>query len=236
MKHRKKIVVATMSIIFIAVCLQLPIAAMAADSPVPTPAPVATAEDSPVLTPERAAMDATTSSNAEPTASSSEASAQTSKTFTLRAMAAKKFDAGQKLSAEEYRSLGAGCVGFEAHHTFFDDVATITIVYKDSPADKAGIRVGDKIIQPEKAEDEKSESDPIQSRQKVKCGQAGTRVDVTVLRNGQPETITLVRMNIEDIQEPEYRQSWEQILRRLGYPQEGNFSGTSLKTLTPAPQ
>ena len=154
-------------------------------------------------------------------------------TFNLHATAIKKFDAGKKLSAAEYRSLEAGCAGFEAHHIFFEDIATITVVYKDSPAYKAGISVGDKIVAPEEEEDEKSEANPTQSRQKVKCGKAGTPVDLTVLRDGKPVTITLIRMNIEDIQEPEYRHNWEQILHRLGYPQGGSFSGTSLKDLTP---
>jgi hypothetical protein len=151
----------------------------------------------------------------------------------LRGSAIKKFDAGEHLSSEEYRSLEAGCVGFESHHVFFQDLSTITVVYQDSPAYNAGIRVGDQIVAPEKVEDAKFIADPTLSRQKVKCGKAGTPVDVTVLRDGEPVKLTLIRMNIEDIQEPEYRRNWEQILRRLGYPQEGDFSGKSLKDLTP---
>ena len=153
--------------------------------------------------------------------------------FSLHASAVRKLDAGKHLSSQEYRSLEAGCVGYEAHHTFFEDIATIMVVYQNSPAAKAGIKVGDQIVAPEEAEDEKFEANPTQSREKVKCGRANTPVDVTVLRDGKPVTITLLRMNIEDIKEPVYRHNWEEILRRLGYPQEGSFSGTSLKDLTP---
>lgn len=154
-------------------------------------------------------------------------------TTTLRGSAMKKFDAGQELSAEEYRSLEAGCAGFESHHVFFQDIATITMVYKDSPAARAGIKIGDKILAPEKVEDAKFEEDPSISRQKVVCGRAGTPVDLTVLRDGKPVKLTLIRMNIEDIKEAKYRHSWERILRQLGYPTDGNFSGTSFNDMTP---
>jgi len=153
--------------------------------------------------------------------------------FQLRAQAVKKFDAGLTLSADEYRSLEAGCAGYESDRTFFQDIAKVSVVYKDSPAEKAGIRRGDKIIDHPKDNDDAARGNPSQPREEVTCGRAGTPVDVTVLRNGKPETLTLVRMNIEDIQEPRYRRQWEQLLRQLGYPKEGSFSGTSLKKLTP---
>src|SRR5271170_1160871 len=37
----------------------------------------------------------------------------------LYALAAKKLAAGQELSADEYRSLGVGCAGYESNRTFF---------------------------------------------------------------------------------------------------------------------
>jgi PDZ domain len=147
----------------------------------------------------------------------------------LHAQATKKFDAGEKLSSEEYRSLGAGCVGYESDRTFFQNIAIISDVYKDSPADKAGIRKGDKVIDTENDDD--SITDPSQPLQAVTCGRAGTPVKVTLLRNGHQEKLTLTRMNIEDIQEPKYRHAWEKVLRQLGYPKEGYFSGTSMSSL-----
>jgi hypothetical protein len=159
--------------------------------------------------------------------------AATSEPFKLHAQAVKKFDAGLTLSADEYRSLDAGCAGYESDRTFFQDIARVSVVYKDSPAEKAGIRKGDKIIDKPADNDDAARSDPTQPRQEVTCGRAGTPVDVTVLRNGKPETLTLIRMNIEDIQEPRYRHAWEQVLRQLGYPKEGSFSGTTLKNLKP---
>ncbi|MDR3615372.1 MAG: hypothetical protein P4L53_17570 [Candidatus Obscuribacterales bacterium] len=191
------------------------------------------AQDIPAFAPAQVATFASPSITAGSASSVSDTLAPTSQSTLLRGNAMKKFDAGKHLSSEEYRSLEAGCVGFESHHVFFEDLSTITIVYRDSPAYRAGIRAGDQIVAPEEVEDAKFEADPTISRLKIKCGRAGTPVDVTVLRDGQPVKLTLLRMNIEDIQEPEYRHSWEKVLRQLGYPQDGDFSGTSLKDLTP---
>jgi len=213
------------SLLAVALCLQLPLAVRA--------------DDASGLVPEAATIDSTPSGptgvqGASDTNAKPQPEATPSETLTLHAQAVKKFDAGQTLSAEEYRSLEAGTVGFEANKPFFQDIAVVTVVYKDSPADKAGIRVGDKLFDNEAKEDEAAREDPTQPRQKVTCGKAGTPKDVTVLRGGKPVTLTLVRMNIEDIQETKYRHLWEQIVRRLGYPEEGSFSGTSLTNLTPA--
>jgi hypothetical protein len=144
-------------------------------------------------------------------------------------MAAAKLESGKKLTAEEYRSLQAGCVGYESDRTFFTDIAKVSIVYKDSPAEKAGIRKGDKLVDHEN--DDEARADPTQPRQGVTCGLAGSTVTITVLRHNKPEPLTLTRMNIEDIQEPDIRREWEGIVRRLGYPKEGTFSGTSFKNL-----
>jgi hypothetical protein len=151
--------------------------------------------------------------------------------ITLHAQAVKKLAQGLELSADEYRSLGAGCVGYESDRTFFQDIAIVSIVYKDSPAEKAGIRKGDKLIDHEN--DDEARANPSQPRQEITFDQAGTTTDIIVLHHGQRETLTLTRMNIEDIQEPNIRHEWETIIRRLGSPKGGSFSGTSLKNLKP---
>jgi hypothetical protein len=143
--------------------------------------------------------------------------------------AAAKLDAGKKLTAEEYRSLQAGCCGYESDRTFFTSVAKVSVVYKDSPAEKAGIHRGDKIYDPQN--DDEARSDPTQPRHAVTCGRAGTDETIILLKHNQKVPVTLTRMNIEDIQEPEYRHEWEKVLRQLGYPKDGTYSGTSMKNL-----
>lgn len=142
----------------------------------------------------------------------------------LYKIAAQKLRDGARLSSEEYRSLGAGCIGIESHRTYFQKVAIVTAVYKDSPAEKAGLRKGDKLIDNDH-EDNEAKSDPSVPRWKVVCGQAGASQEITILRHHKPVTVTLMRMNIEDIVEDKYRHEWERIVSMLGNPQRGNFTG-----------
>jgi C-terminal processing protease CtpA/Prc len=148
---------------------------------------------------------------------------------TLYGAAVKKINAGQVLSAEEYRDLGAGCTGFEAKKDFFQNIAKVIAVYPGSPAEKAGIRIGDKII--EDLNPVQAEEHPDKPLFAVVCGQAGTPKDVTLLRDGKPVKITLIRMNIEDIQDPQARHKWEQFVRHLDFPTEGTFIAPSIKSL-----
>lgn len=144
-------------------------------------------------------------------------------------LAAQKLASGQKLSAEEYRSLQAGTFGYETDRTFFTNTAKVSIVYKDSPADKAGIRKGDKILVHEN--DDEARKDPTQPSQEVSCGLAGTSETIQLLVHGKPTPITLTRMNIEDIEEPHIRKEWEDLVRQLGYPRQGTFKGPNLNSL-----
>jgi hypothetical protein len=144
-------------------------------------------------------------------------------------LAARKLDSGAQLTSDDYRALGAGCVGYESDRTFFQDIAKVSIVYKDSPAEKAGIKKGDKIIDHEN--DDEARANPSQPRQEVTMGQAGTPADIILLRHGKKEKVTLIRMNIEDIEEPEYRRLWEKLVKRLGYPKEGTYTGTTYKNM-----
>lgn len=147
-------------------------------------------------------------------------------------LAAQKLSEGYKLSADEYRALGVGCAGYECHRQYFQNIAVVTAVYKDSPAYKAGIRVGDKMID-EIKDNEHARAHPNVKQVQVRLAQAGDPVEVTMLRDGQPTKITLIRMNIADIKESKYRQMWEKTIRTLGYPKEGIFTGTSLYDLAP---
>jgi hypothetical protein len=136
-------------------------------------------------------------------------------------LAVKKLSSGGELSADEYRSLGVGCGGLEIYRTFFQNVGKVIEVYRDSPADRAGIRVGDKVIQDER--DDEAKANPEQPLMELSLAKAGTPEYVTVQRDGVPVTITLIRINIEDIQEAKFRHKWETMIRNLGYPTEGTF-------------
>jgi len=146
------------------------------------------------------------------------------------ALAAQKLSRGMKLSADEYRSLGIGCAGMESQRPFFQKIGQVTAVYPGSPADRAGIHVGDQTVAAD-AKDENAIDDPSIPLWQVKLGKAGTPQDITLLRNGRPVTLTVIRMNIEDIQDANVRHKWEQTVRNLGYPKEGTFTGRSLQDL-----
>jgi C-terminal processing protease CtpA/Prc len=147
----------------------------------------------------------------------------------LYALAAKKLSQGVQLSAEEYRSLGVGCAGLEETSTFFQKTGKVTDVYPGSPADKAGIRVGDPIVAvTDDKTAKKEQANPDVPLWVVTLDKEGTHQDVTIIRHGKPITFSLTRINIEDIQDTNYRQKWEQMVSKLGYPQKGTFSGTSL--------
>jgi C-terminal processing protease CtpA/Prc len=145
-------------------------------------------------------------------------------------LALQKLKAGTKLSADEYRSLHVGCGGYEGYHVFFQKTTVITKVYKGSPADKAGICIGDRIIE-EDQETAAAYAHPTVPLWQVKFGQEGSLVTVTILREAGPVRVTLARMNIEDIEEEHYRRQWERIISELGFPDEGTFVGTSLHNL-----
>jgi hypothetical protein len=148
------------------------------------------------------------------------------------ALAVKKLASGAELSSDEYRSLEFGTTGLETNRTFFQNIATVIAVYKGSPGEAAGIRVGDKMI--DNTDDEKAKADPTKPLTGVTITKAGTTAHLTFLRHGTPVQIDIVRMNIEDISEKKYRQMWEQMVRNLGQ-REGTFIGGSVKELEHSP-
>jgi len=150
------------------------------------------------------------------------------------AAAMQKLSKRQRLTAEEYRSLGIGTAGFEANQTFFQNTAKVIKVYRDSPADKAGVRVGDKMLMTEANPAEAMErANPTQPLFQIKFKKVGVPVEITLLRHKEPVKMTLITMNIEDIEEPEIRKMFEKMVSELDYPQDGTFTGPSIHTLTP---
>ncbi|MBM7582716.1 carboxyl-terminal processing protease [Caldicoprobacter guelmensis] len=82
-----------------------------------------------------------------------------------------------------------------------DNLITVVRAFKDSPAAKAGIQQGDKIIKVENVEVSGSELEKAVSMMK---GEPGTKVNITILRDGQPLNFTLERAVIE-IPDMEYK-------------------------------
>ncbi|MDR3615665.1 MAG: hypothetical protein P4L53_19055 [Candidatus Obscuribacterales bacterium] len=147
----------------------------------------------------------------------------------LKAAAYKKLSQGFDLTADEYRSLGIGCIGYESTRTFFQNKGTITDVYKNSPAAKAGLRVGETIIQD--ASDNEAKADPTVPLWSVSVGREGDPVNLMVVRHGHNQSLTMLRYNIEDIEDPARRAEWEKIVRDLGFPKQGTFNGRNLDAL-----
>jgi PDZ domain len=248
-KYRKDYLVAntSMSMIAVALCLQLPLAARAdytmalkpesasLDASLVTNQATATAAGETTLEggvrKRQDALDGTGATSApqnppqEASAADNDVKLQAETASKVFKLAAQKLSSGARLSADEYRALGVGCTGFEADKPFFQNIAKVSVVYPGSPADKAGIRKGDKIVA-NQPDNEQARANPFIPQWQVKLGRAGTPIDVTVLRQGQPVTLSLVRMNIEDIEDAKYRERWEKIVRDLGYQSEGTFTGT----------
>lgn len=256
MKKGKHCLSATMSksLIAVSLCLGLPLAvgsagaadlssesasldtAQAANTGAPTTASEPTTLFGSVRK-HQAALDATDTASASPLvpldASDSAAQLQSQTAANadagLYALAVQKISSGQELSCDEYRSLGVGCVGLESDRTFFQSIAKVTAVYRGSPAEKAGIHVGDRLVAADTDIDEQARANPSQPLWSVLLERAGTPQEVTVLRRGTPEKIALIRMNIEDIENTKIRRMWEKMVSNLG--SKGQFTSTSLKAL-----
>lgn len=76
-----------------------------------------------------------------------------------------------------------------------DMTVVVVRVFKDSPAEKAGIRPGDVIIQVNDLVVTATEMNAAVDI--MRGGEAGTTVDVTVYRNGEPITYTVTRGDIQ---------------------------------------
>jgi len=141
-------------------------------------------------------------------------------------LAVQKLSSGAQMTAEDYRDLGIGVDGIDAEKFPDKKYAKIISVYPGSPADLAGIRVGEKLVW-KHAKDYRP-GDHISFTFK----KAGEPMDVTVIRHGKPVTFTLICQNMEDIRVARIRHVWEDVAQRLGYPHEGAYSGTNEFDLT----
>jgi len=135
---------------------------------------------------------------------------------TLYAQAQKKLTERKPLTAEEFRSLGAGTSGFDADQQYYSRLAKVTRVFAGGPAEQAGIKAGDILLQDEVATP--VSGDPTRPETDFSCQRAGDVKDVRVKRHGQILTFHLVAMNIEDIKEPNLRRLYERMIQKYGFP------------------
>lgn len=146
-----------------------------------------------------------------------------------------------KLSAAQYRSLGVGCIGLEWSYPSVGR-PKVTAVYNGSPAEKAGIRLGEEIYQEIELgqsgeQDTKGTSNQGQERPKdptpahFTLMREGTEQEVTVVRNGQPVKFILQRMNIADLPDKQARLKWQKVISSIGVPQDGFYAGRDLRSL-----
>ena len=88
-----------------------------------------------------------------------------------------------------------------------DGTITVTNIYKDSPADKAGLQVNDVLLEVDGKNIQGEDLNTVVSYVK---GEKGTEVTLTVLRDGEEVEATAVRDTIE-VQTVEYRMMDDQI-------------------------
>lgn len=102
------------------------------------------------------------------------------------------------MSKEEMLSfaenINMNYVGIGAQYSYTDGVGTITKVFKESPAEKGGLKAGDILYQIDDKSLEGLDSDQIKE---LIVGEEGTQVKVTVLRGGDKVTLMMTRGAIE---------------------------------------
>lgn len=91
-------------------------------------------------------------------------------------------------------SLNMNYVGIGVQYYQHNGTATITRVFKESPAENAGIKVGDIMKKVNGEAVDNLTSDEIKN---MVVGQEGTTVDITVDRNGEEKTLTVVRGSVD---------------------------------------
>ncbi|HYO23221.1 MAG TPA: S41 family peptidase [Flavisolibacter sp.] len=97
--------------------------------------------------------------------------------------------------SEANEELQGGFEGIGVEFNLFNDTVNVIYVIPDGPSEKAGLRIGDKII----AVNETpivSKILPVQNIRKMIRGRSGTDVSLKVLRGNSQQTITVTRGRI----------------------------------------
>ncbi len=93
---------------------------------------------------------------------------------------------------EVNEDLAGKFFGIGVEYNIFDDTLNVTNVLKDGPSFKAGLITGDKLL---KVNDSlvAGKKLPVEIYRKLLRGDRGTKVNVTVLRNGKQQVLTVTR-------------------------------------------
>jgi carboxyl-terminal processing protease len=97
--------------------------------------------------------------------------------------------------SEANEELQGGFEGIGVEFNLFNDTVNVIYVIPDGPSEKAGLRIGDKIL----AVNETpivSKTLPIQQIRKMIRGKSGSDVELKIIRNAQPQTVTVTRGRI----------------------------------------
>jgi C-terminal processing protease CtpA/Prc len=128
--------------------------------------------------------------------------------------ALKKLAGREAMTSQDYRDLGVGIMGCETYEIPGEPLARVDGVMPGSPAEQAGIHVGDyKVLDNEHRQQVKKLHHDVYA---FFGGKAGTKEDWTFLRDGKAFTVTMTRMNIEDIPDAKLRHQYEEWADKLG--------------------
>lgn len=103
-----------------------------------------------------------------------------------------------------------------------DNMVTVISPIADSPADRAGIRTGDKLLTVDGKEISGYSLDDVVSL--LKNGQKGEEIQITLLRNGETVSVTVVRDEIVV-----HSVSGEMLTDAVGYIKISSFDDTTLE-------
>ncbi len=126
--------------------------------------------------------------------------------------------------AEANEDLAGNFEGIGVEFNLFRDTVNVIYVIPDGPSDKAGLRLGDKIV---RVNDSSivSKTMPIQDIRRMIRGRSGSQVRLTIVRNGslQPVTITRGRIPLPAID------AAYMVDASAGYIKLGKFSETAYR-------
>ncbi len=93
-------------------------------------------------------------------------------------------------------------VGIGIHFEIMDSIPVVTDVIKDLPADKEGLKIGDKILEIDNRSVQKRSYDEVSQ---ILRGQTGTAVNLIVKKpSSETKTITLLRQEFQETNVPFY--------------------------------
>jgi bifunctional DNA-binding transcriptional regulator/antitoxin component of YhaV-PrlF toxin-antitoxin module len=135
-----------------------------------------------------------------------------------------KLRAKADMTDDDFRNLGIGTLGYEALLTGPNNSSRVEKVFPGSPAEQAGIRKGDIVIRDADAAKDLAQGRPTGSNYAVVLRRAGSVDEVTLLRDKQPVTLQVTRMNIADIADNKVRKMWEKMILNLSNAPDGVYS------------